>query len=171
MQQTRLIRYSGVAAILAGALRGIASFVPSTAAGVTALYFVTDLAILAALIGLYAWLCKLVGRWERGGLLLALLGVSILLLHDLIPAWAVLYPVGALALALGLCALAIGVWQTHKLPRWIPAFWLLSTGIGIAGFFGPGLTPLFVISGVIFGLSFVGAGVQMWRVSAHRQPI
>lgn len=167
MQQRRLIRYGGVAAILAGALRGIASFVPSTAAGVTALYFVTDLSILAALVGLFAWLGKSAGRWERVGFLLALLGVSILLLHDLIPAWAVLYPAGTLPLALGLCALAIGVWQTHKLPRWIPAFWLLSTGIGIAGFFGPGLALLFVISGVLFGLSFVGAGTQMWQVSAQ----
>ena len=46
-------------------------------------------------------------------------------------------------------------------PRWIPMFWVSSTLIGIIGYFIPGLSLLFVLSGVFFGVAFVGAGKQI----------
>jgi hypothetical protein len=157
------IRVGGLAAIVAGLLRAANSFIPNTTAWVERLYLLTDLALLLALIGLTRWLPKPAGRWERYPFWPAFAGIGILIVRYLAPGWAAFYPLGALLFAGGLCWLAFAHWHGAVMPRWILACWLLSTLIGVVGFFTPGLTLLFAIAGVLFGLSFIGTGVQMIR--------
>ena len=68
--------------------------------------------------------------------------------------------------AIGLLLLAVGAWQANKLPRWIPALWVSSTLLGFVGFFAPGLSGLFVLSGVLFGAGFASAGLKVWSAQS-----
>jgi hypothetical protein len=77
-----------------------------------------------------------------------------------------LYSIGALVFAAGLSLLAVGSWIARKLPRWVPIFWVLSTIVGFIGYFVPGLSLLFVISGIIFGIGFAGAGIKVWSATS-----
>jgi hypothetical protein len=161
--ETTWIRVGGWAAIVAGLLRAANSFIPGTTAWVERLYLVTDLALLLALIGLTRWLPKPAGRWGRYPFWPAFVGTGILIVLNLPPVWAALYPMGALLFAGGLCWLALAQRHGAVMPRWILACWLLSTLIGVVGFFTPGLTLLFVVAGVLFGLSFIAMGIRMIR--------
>jgi hypothetical protein len=79
-----------------------------------------------------------------------------------------LYPVGALTFTAGLSLFAVGSWISRKLPQWVSVFWVLSTIVGIIGYFIPGLNLLFVISGVIFGIGFAGAGIKIWSATSKQ---
>jgi hypothetical protein len=72
-----------------------------------------------------------------------------------------MYPVGSLILSAGLILLSIGTWISDRFPRWIPICWTSSTLLGILGYFIPGFSALFVISGILFGLAFARAGQQI----------
>jgi hypothetical protein len=61
---------------------------------------------------------------------------------------------------------AVGSWIARKLPRWVSVLWILSTIVGFMGYFIPGLNLLFVMSGVIFSISFAGAGIKIWSATS-----
>jgi hypothetical protein len=96
------------------------------------------------------------------GFLLALIGAGLLIGHDVDNAFVFLYPLGASLFALGISVLAIRSWTAKALPRWALALLITSTLIGILGYFIQGFDILFVISGVIFGIGFIGAGLTVW---------
>jgi hypothetical protein len=56
---TNLIRWGGLAAIIAGILRGINSLLPSATptVAIAALYLLTDIFILFGMMGLYGFQC------------------------------------------------------------------------------------------------------------------
>ena len=72
-----------------------------------------------------------------------------------------LYPVGAAILAVGIDLLVIGAWIANKLPRWTLVLLGLSTILGFMGYFVPSLDFLVVLSGLLFGVGFAGAGRQV----------
>jgi hypothetical protein len=164
MSSTALIRFSGLAAILAGLLRGIASVLPSTIPiiDLEILYFFTDVFILFGLMGLYAFQHEEIGVGGFIGFLIATVGIGSIIGPDGEISGLSMYVVGASIFAVGLNLFAIGTWKASKLPRWVPALWILSTIIGFIGYFAKGYSMLFVISGIIFSVSYGGAGVQMW---------
>ena len=163
MFRIHLIRWGGLAAILAGLLRGIASFTPTTASvGLQIFYFTIDVLLLLSVIDVYAFQKQEMGRWGLVGYLLALIGAGLLLGHDVVNALAFLYPVAAFLFAVGISILAIRSWAANTLPRWTSALLITSTIVGILGFFVKGFDILFVISGVIFGIGFIGAGLTVW---------
>jgi len=163
MFRIRLLQWSGLAAVLAGLLRGIASFTPTAAsAGMQLLYFTIDVLLLLGAIGVYAFQKQETGRCGFVGFLLALIGAGLLLGHDVVNALAFLYPVAAFLFAVGISALAICSWAANTLPRWVSALLIASTILGILGFVVKGLDVLFVISGVIFGIGLIGAGFTVW---------
>ena len=163
MFRIRLIRWGGLAAILAGILRGIASFTPTAASvGLQLFYFAIDVLLLLGVIGMYAFQKQEIGRWGFGGFVLALIGAGLLIGHDVVSAVAFLYPVAAFLFAVGISVLAIRSWAANTLPRWASALLITSTVIGILGFVVKGVDVLFVISGVIFGIGFIGAGLTIW---------
>jgi hypothetical protein len=165
MDSTTLTRLGGLAAILAGILRGANSFVPSNApnsGAIAILYLMTDIFILLGIIGIYGFLHQHSRLWGFWGFLLAVLGIAIIRTGTI--AGVYLYPIGALCFTAGLSLFAVGAWIARKLPRWVPVFWVLSTIIGFVGYFVPGLKVLFVLSGVIFGIGFAGAGIDLWKI-------
>jgi hypothetical protein len=163
MFRIHLIQWSGLAGILAGLLRGIASFTPTTASvGLQLFYFAIDVLLLLGTIGVYAFQKQEIGRWGLVGYLLALIGAALLLGHDVVNAVAFLYPVAAFLFAVGISILAICSWVANTFPRWALALLITSTVVGILGFFVKGFDILFVISGVIFGIGFIGVGLTVW---------
>jgi hypothetical protein len=163
MSSTNLIRLGGLAAIIAGIMRGINSFLPANLPSVTIeiLYLITDIFILFGIMGIYGFEHQESGLWGFFGFLLAIVGTGIIIGPDGSIGGVNMYPVGSLILAAGLTLLAVGSWIANKFPRWVPAFWVLSTIVGFIGYFSPGLNLLFVISGVIFGIGFAGAGIEI----------
>ena len=163
MSHRNLIRWGGLAAVLAGILRGIASFTPTaTSAGLHLFYFAIDVLLLLAALGVYTFQKQETGRWGVVGILLALIGAGLLLGHDVVNALAFLYPVAAFLFAVGISVLAIRSWKAGTLPRWVSTLLIASTILGILGFFVKGFDILFVISGVIFGIGLIGAGLTIW---------
>lgn len=161
MLRTSIIRSCGLAAIVAGILRGIASFVPGTTHRVMLLYLFTDVFLLFGSIGLYWFQQEEVGLAGTLALLLMIGGNLVLLGRDVAIFGASLYPVGALMFAAGLDLLAVGSWKAKKFSRWILILWILSTIIGPIGYFAGGLSVLFVVSGVLFGFGFARAGITV----------
>lgn len=170
MSSANLIRLGGLAAILAGILRGINSFIPSDAPSVALeiLYLLTDIFILFGIMGIYSFQHRESGLWGFFGFLLAIVGTGMIIGPDGAIAGVNMYPVGTLILAGGLTLLAIGSWIANKLPRWVPTLWVLSTILGFIGYFVPGFSLLFVISGVLFGIGFVGAGIKVWSATSKQ---
>jgi hypothetical protein len=157
-----LIRLSGLAAILAGILRGVNSILSSDAhsVAIAILYLLTDIFILFGIIGIYGFQYQESGLWGFFGFLLTIVGIAIIRTGAM--SGVSLYPIGALIFAAGLSLLAVGSWMARKLPLWVSVFWVLSTIVGFIGYFIPGLNLLFVTSGVIFGIGFAGAGIKVW---------
>jgi hypothetical protein len=164
MSSTNLIRYGGLAAMSAGLLRGVNSFLPSSS-GLTSelLYLLTDIFLVFGIIGLYGFQHQESGWWGFWGFVLAIIGITVIRTGTI--AGVKMYAIGASIFTAGLSLLAIGSWIAHKLPQWIPVVWVLSTIIGFAGYFIPGFSLLFVVSGVLFGVGFAVAGFQVWSVA------
>jgi hypothetical protein len=154
-----LIRLGGLAAILAGILRGVTSILSSDAPGVAILYLLTDIFILFGIIGIYGFQYQESGLWGFWGFLLTIVGIAIIRTGSM--SGVSLYPIGASIFTVGLSLLAVGSWMARKLPLWVSVFWVLSTIVGFMGYFIPGLNLLFATSGVIFGISFAGAGIAI----------
>ena len=161
MFRKSLIRLYGLAAIVAGILRGIASFVPGTSPRVMLLYLVTDVLLLFGSIGLYSFQLKEIGLAGTLGFALQVAGILMLIGRDVAIFGASLYPIGALMFAAGLDLLAVGSWKAKKFSRWILLLWIFSTIAGPIGYFAGGLSVLFVLSGVLFGFGFAAAGITV----------
>ncbi len=164
MSSTTLIRWGGLAAVLAGALRAAVSFWPSSDPDVAQelLYLLIDLLILFGILGVYGFLGEQSGVVGFLGFLLAVIGTAIITGPDGEIGGVDMYPVGSAVLAVGLVLLAVGSWKEARLPRWVPVLWIFAAVLGFAGGAFEGLESLFVVSGVAFGVSFIGAGVRVW---------
>ena len=166
MWKTNLIRVCGLAAVLAGILRGLSSVVPATTPRIMLFYLLIDVLLLFGSIGLYGFGRDEIGLLGASGVLLAIVATLILIARDLAIFGESIYPVGALTFAVGLDLLAVGSWRAKKFPRWILLLLILSTVIGPIGFFAGGLSILFVASGILFGIGFAGAGMTiLFRLS------
>jgi hypothetical protein len=150
-----------MAAVLAGILRGIASVVPATSSRILLLYLVIDVLLLFGSLGLYEFQRFEIGILGAVGEVLAIIGTLILIARDVALLGGSVYAAGALMFSAGLDLLAISSWKSKKIPRWILVFLILSTVIGPAGFFMENLRVLFVVSGILFGAGFAGAGITI----------
>jgi hypothetical protein len=162
MSSENLIRWGGLAAIIAGILRGVNSFLPNAMpdGAIDLLYLLTDLFILFGMMGLYGFQHDESKLWGFCGFLLAIIGIGIIRTGTI--SGVNMYPIGALTFAAGLSSFAVGSWIASKLPQWVSIVWIISILIGFIGYFLPGLSLLFAISGVLFGIAFSGAGLRVW---------
>jgi hypothetical protein len=165
MSSTNLIRLGGLAAIVAGILRSINSVLPSINPNVMVaiLYLLTDIFLLFGIMGIYGFQHQESRLWGLFGFLLAIVGIAIIRTGSI--SGVSLYPIGASIFTVGMSLFAVGSWIARKLPHWVSVLWVLSTIVGFLGYFIPGLNLLFVISGVIFGIGFAGAGMKIWATS------
>jgi len=163
MSSATLIHLSGLAAILAGVLRTAAVFLPAMEpVAVEWLYLLIDVLLLLGLLGVYAYQHVESGIWGFAGFLLAAIGLESIGGPDGKIGEVDIYTAGVAIIGIGLVALAVGSWRGQKLPRYVPVLWVLSTVVGMSGFLVAGSTVPFRVSGVAFGLGFVGAGIRLW---------
>ncbi len=167
MSSVNLIRLGGLAAIVAGILRGVNSFLPSTnpSTEMVILYLLTDIFLLFGIIGIYGFGHQESRLWGCCGFILTIVGIAIIRTGSI--SGVSLYPSGASTFTAGMSLFAVGAWIARKLPRWISVSWLLSAIVGFMGYFRPGLNLLFVTAGVIFGIGFAGAGIEIWSATSR----
>ena len=165
MSKASLFRLGGIAAILAGVLRGIASFIPATTPEVALqlLYILTDIFILLGIFALYGVQYKETGKLGFLGFLIAVVGILVIRSSKAITG-VNLYPAGSLIFSLGLIILGIRLWQANVLPSWVVGLWSLSVLVGIIVYFVPSLDLLFVLAGLLFAIGFAAAGIRLRSV-------
>jgi hypothetical protein len=169
MSKASLVSLGGTAAVLAGILRGIASFIPATTPHVALqlLYILTDVFILLGIFALYGVQYKETGKLGFLGLLFAVVGILVIRSNKAITG-VNLYPAGSLIFSLGLIILGIRLWRANVLPSWVVGLWSLSVLVGIIGYFVPSLDLLFVVAGLMFAIGFAAAGIKLRSVLAER---
>jgi hypothetical protein len=152
-----------MAAVGGGMLRVAASFMPNvdSDAARQLLYLLIDVLLLLGVLGFYELRYGDVGRSGAVGFLFALVGLSVVRSSRAIPG-VDLYPMGALALALGLLTLGVSAWKVKTLALWVPVTLLASILAGFVGTFVADAGWLFVLSGVAFGVAFAGLGHTVW---------
>ena len=151
LSSTILIRWGGLAALLAGALRVAISFWPSSNPNVALelLYLLIDLLILFGILGVYGFLGEQSGMAGFLGFLLAVSGTAIITGPDGELGGVDTYAAGSAVLAIGLVFLAVGSWKAARLPYWVPLLWVLTAVLGFVGGAVEGLEGLFVIGGFV----------------------
>ena len=163
MDRHALVRWAGVAAIVAGTLRGVTALLPAAQTPVIHLtYLAIDLLLLLAVAGLFTFQRERTGGWGALGALLAVLGAGLLIIDDLFSPTFALYPIASVVFALGLGVMALGAWIARTLPRWIPALWLAAIVVGALSLGVAALHSLFVLSGLLLAVGFVGAGLYLY---------
>ena len=172
MTKSTVVRAGGLAAIAGGALRTAASFAPvviDSDIERELLYIMVDVCLTIGLVGFNARHSKSIGWPGATGLALALVGLATVRANRAIST-VDLYPAGALATACGVILLSARAWVARRIPGWVPAAFLLSTLVGLIGSYVRGANPLFVWSGVIFGVAFTGLGVELWKFASNSCP-
>ena len=172
MSKANLIQLGGIAAMLAGILRGLASFIPDTTPDLALqlLYFSTDVFIILGVLALYALQHNESGKLGFCGFLIAIVGILGIRSSRAITG-VNLYPAGALIFSLGLNLLGISSWKAKILPSWVIGFWAFSVLVGVIAYFVPGLNLLFVTAGVMFAIGFAGAGIRLWTAAKTAEDI
>ena len=166
MSKASLVGLGGIAAVLAGILRGIASFLPAATPDVALqlLYILTDIFILLGIFALYGVQHEDTGKLGFLGFLIAVVGILVIRSSKAITG-VDLYPAGSLIFSLGLIILGIRLSLANVLPSWVVGLWSLSVLVGIIMYFVPSLNLLFVIAGLIFAIGFAAAGIKLQSVA------
>jgi hypothetical protein len=168
MSKASLVRFGGIAAVLAGILRGITSFIPVAFpdAALQVLYILTDLFILLGVFALYGVQHQETGKFGFLGFFIAVVGILVIRSSKAISG-VDLYPAGSLIFSLGLILLGIRLWQVKALPSWVVGLWVLSVFAGFLVYFVPSLELLVVVAGLLFAIGFAAAGIQLQSVSKN----
>jgi hypothetical protein len=166
MSKAGLVSLGGIAAVLAGILRGIASFIPAATpdAALQLLYILTDIFILLGIFALYGVQHQEIGKLGFLGFLFAVVGILVIRSSKAITG-VNLYPTGSLIFSLGLIILSIRLWLANVLPSWVVVLWSLSVLVGIFVYFVPALDLLFVVAGLMFAIGFAAAGIKLQSVA------
>ena len=165
MSKTSLVSLGGIAAVLAGILRGIVSFIPATTPDVALqlLYILTDIFILLGIFALYGVQYRETGKSGFLGFIIAVVGILVIRSSKAITG-VNLYLAGSLIFSLGLIILGIRLWLANVLPIWVVGLWSLSVLVGIIVYFVPSLDVLFVVAGLMFAFGFAAAGIKLQSV-------
>jgi len=170
MSTSNLFRWSGLAAILGGALLPM-SWILRFLFGVQrpvsgTVEFVGTILLIFGFIGVYGFQHQETGVLGFLGFLLTTisnclaLGECWLQNGELTGAAVVLGPLVGITMLLGFLLLGIGSWKANKLPRWTVVLWVVGGMLIVPGF---ALLPiLVVIGGVIQGAGIIGAGIKLW---------
>lgn len=162
MSKASLVSLGGIAAVLAGMLRAIASFIPAAIPEVALqlLYILTDIFILLGIFALYGVQYKETGKSGFLGFLIAVVGILVIRSSKALPG-VDLYPAGSLIFSLGLITLGIRLWWANILPSWVVGLWSLSVFVGTIVYAVPSLNLLFVAAGLMFAIGFAAAGIKL----------
>jgi hypothetical protein len=172
MSSSDLVRWGGLAAMLAGVAFIVDILFVLTvpeANWTNAVYIVAALLLIGGMVGLHALQKDNYGRIGRGGFwtvvvasLAQVVGLIVFLLGSEALNWLV-FPVGFLAVPVGLILYGAATLQAKVLPRWC--------GLGLII-----ISPITVVlgdyGGIVFGLLWVALGYVLWswRGTAAEQP-
>lgn len=167
MNTESLIRWSGLAAIIAGIVGAAASFVtPEAGSPLEWVFFLGWIATLFGFVGIYAHQAEGSGSLGSLGFVLSVVGTAYFLAGE--PSLGGMEATVLLALfgsvySLGLVLLAVGTLKARKLPRWVPILWIVAVAVGLPGAFVTSLSALaYRLGAVASGLGFLGAGYSLW---------
>ena len=100
------------------------------------------------------------GTWGFTAFVMGVLGILTIRSNAAVP-HVDLYPLGAPVFEVGLNALALGAWKTHRLRGRVPSLLLLSVMAGVASDTLSDLRWLLMLSGVFFGIGTTGVGLRL----------
>lgn len=157
MSTSDFIRWSGIAAILAGVFTLAGTILElNPTPSLTWIYLVLTLTTIIALVGIYIYQKESAGTLGLVGFIVALAGNLLLFLPDPI--------IGGSVYALGLLLVGVAALKADSFPHWIPWLWVAAPLIGIPGFMLPDLESiLFLLASAAFAFGFFGAGYSMWN--------
>jgi hypothetical protein len=156
-----LVRVGAAAAIVAGALRIVSTFIPyeANSPGLEALYGVIDLGLMFGLIAVYIASAEAVGIIGLALFLVALAGVASIVGPDA-PAFGIdFYRIGALVFVAGLAGLSVQLLRAG-LMRMSAVLWLGTFAASLATIVAP---QAFVAAGLAIGAGYVLAGLELLR--------
>jgi hypothetical protein len=171
MSSSDLIRWGGLAAMLSGVafIVDILFVLTMDANWTNVVYIIAALLMLVGLVGLHTLQGNNYGRTGRGGFwtvvvatLGQVLGIIVFLLGSGVLNWLV-FPVGFVAVPVGLIIYGVATLQAKVLPRWC--------GLGLI-IIPPVSVVLGDYGGILFGLLWVALGYVLWswRGMAAEQP-
>ncbi len=157
-------RVCGMAAIAGGLLR-IANIAMAQLPQdvLAAVYFATDMLLLAGVAGL--WMTRRAAVGPAATLGLAVFVAGILAVRA--SAFGVgTYSLGAAIALAGLAIYSVGALWTRRVAMWAPVFWLAAVPPAVtAAFGGTGSFPMAVLAAAMFGAGFILAGIEMLSAS------
>jgi hypothetical protein len=155
MNTSQFVKWSGVAAIITGIFGIIAAL--GTGASAPWIYWVSNIATLIALVGIYLFQKDSAGVFGLIAFLVAFAGALLLTFDYNLETSTMVY-------AFGLILIAIAALIAGAFPKWVPWMWLAATIVGIPGTFLPDLqNTLFLLGAILFGAGFIGAGLSLWK--------
>lgn len=159
-----LARLGGAAAMIAALLRAVGSVVPAApeTTALAGLYLVTDVFILLGVMGWYVAQHERIRLQGLLGFVVSVVGVALIRSNGGFPDVDT-YTIGAPLLVIGLVVLAASAWRAGLMAAWVPGALLVAAVLGPIGYLVPGVSALFVASGLAFSVGFGGAGVYLWR--------
>jgi len=165
IEKLTLVRLAAFAAILGGALRAGASFMPvgETTAAIEAFYLVIDLALLFGLIGIYLGRCERAGPIALAGWLLAMTGLAVITGPDAAAFGVDVYYVGVMVIMAGLTTLSLSLVMRGVRLNGAPWLWIGSLAAAILSGVPAAAQIGLILSGVLFGAGFVAAGTALLR--------
>lgn len=156
-----LVRVGAVAAVVAGVLRIVSTFIPyePNSPGLEALYGVIDLGLMFGLVAVYIASAEAVGLAGLGLFLLALAGVASIVGPDA-PAFGIdFYRIGALVFVSGLAGLSVLLLRAGMM-RNSAVLWLATFAASLATVVAP---QAFMAAGLAIGAGYVLAGLELLR--------
>ncbi len=164
MKTDALYRLAGLAALLAGAGRILAAF-PWTSEALLreALYDAIDVLLLFGVMGVYFSRKDQLGALGFASFAVAIAALSFIGGPDADPFGFSTYQQGAYALAIAMVGMSLAYWRAKQTPLLAPACWFLS--VIAAGVLRMLPAPMpdygFTAAGILFGLGFVFAGLDL----------
>ncbi len=163
------VRLFGALALLGGALRLIATFIPYTpdSLALESFYFVIDIALIFGLIGIFAARMQTLGVAGLVGFIIALVGQVAILGPDRVVFGVSLYEVSVAVIALGLAIMAASIWLSGAYPRAVALFWIAAPLFSVGGD-ALGIPYLgFAAAGISYSAGFIYAG---WITASRNEP-
>lgn len=158
MTKDVLRRLSAAAATLGGCMRVIDAFLGKASVHAQLFaYFVTDTMLIFGLCGIYLSCSDRLGPAGLLGFAASITGL--VMVRTFGPS---AYLIGATVTLLGVVVLGVGMLAKEAFPKSAPVLWMVSLLVGLVGLFPLGVNWSVTLAGVIFGLGFIAAGIDLW---------
>jgi hypothetical protein len=164
MKSEVLFRLSGGACLLGGCARVLTSIVPSHSVDpllLEATYELIDVLLLLGLIAIYAKWWSTLGRLGLVAFVVAVASLSMIGGPDSDPFGFSTYRVGAAILSSSLAVLSVVALLRRAMSKWVPLLWIGSWAVGSTTTVLPNPALAFGCAGMLFGASFIAAGVEL----------